>query len=89
MLWEKLSKPVTHISGKIVVCGHTVQISGVPVSWGKTVCIDTGAYVEGGWLTCLDVDSGCYWQANEFGKIRGGWLQEQVWTGEGSANHCV
>jgi serine/threonine protein phosphatase 1 len=78
LLWEKLDRPVEHFSGKIVVCGHTRQISGVPVHWGKTVCIDTGAYAPGGWLTCLDVLEGCYWQANESGQLRGGWVEEQV-----------
>jgi serine/threonine protein phosphatase 1 len=81
LLWEKLARPVAHISGKILVCGHTRQNSGVPVSWGTTVCIDTGAYVEGGWLTCLEVGEGCYWQANEQGQVRGGWVEEQVWVG--------
>jgi serine/threonine protein phosphatase 1 len=82
LLWERLAGPITHVSGKIVVCGHTRQWSGVPISWGKTVCIDTGAYGEDGWLTCLDVEEGCYWQANEDGQMRGGWLEEQVWTGD-------
>jgi serine/threonine protein phosphatase 1 len=81
LLWEKLAGPVEHVSGKVVVCGHTRQPGGVPVSWGKTVCIDTGVYVEDGWLTCLDVGEGCYWQANERGQLRAGWVEEQVWVG--------
>jgi serine/threonine protein phosphatase 1 len=80
LLWEKLAGPVAHVSGKVVVCGHTRQSSGVPVSWGRTVCIDTGAYGEDGWLTCLDVDAGCYWQANDSGQLRAGWVEEQVWS---------
>jgi hypothetical protein len=27
-------------------------------------------YGEGGWLTCLDVTGGRYWQANESGETR-------------------
>lgn len=81
LLWEKLSGPVAHFSGKVVVCGHTRQISGIPVSWGTTVCIDTGAYVPGGWLTCLDVNEGCYWQSNEKGELRAGWVEEQASVG--------
>jgi serine/threonine protein phosphatase 1 len=81
LLWEKLAGPVAHISGKVVVCGHTRQNSGVPLSWGTTVCIDTGAYMEGGWLTCLDVNEGCYWQANESGDVRAGWIEEQTAVG--------
>jgi serine/threonine protein phosphatase 1 len=79
LLWDKLDRPVAHCSGKIVVCGHTRQASGVPVSWGTTVCIDTGAYAPDGWLTCLDVAEGCYWQANESGELRAGWVEEQKW----------
>jgi serine/threonine protein phosphatase 1 len=81
LLWEKLAGPVTHISGKIVICGHTRIHSGVPLSWGTTVCIDTGAYAEGGWLTCLDVMSGCYWQANEKEDVRTGHVEEQTAVG--------
>ena len=56
-------------SGKTVVCGHAVQRSGVPAvtDWG--VCIDTGCGF-GGWLTCLDVESGAFWQASEGGEAR-------------------
>jgi serine/threonine protein phosphatase 1 len=64
-----------------VVCGHTRQCDGVPLNWGTTVCIDTGAYVEGGWLTCLDVHEGCYWQANEAGEVRAGWVERKKWVG--------
>ena len=80
LLWEKLIAPVSHVSGKILVCGHTRQCSGVPSDWGTTVCIDTGAYVEGGWLTCLDVNEGCYWQANESGEVRAGWVEKKEWV---------
>jgi serine/threonine protein phosphatase 1 len=81
LLWEKLVGPVAHVSGKVVVCGHTRQLDGLPVSWGTTICIDTGAYVHDGWLTCLDVQEGCYWQANESGQLRAGWIEEQAWVG--------
>jgi serine/threonine protein phosphatase 1 len=80
LLWEKLAAPVSHVSGKVLVCGHTLQSGGVPMNWGTTVCIDTGAYVIGGWLTCLDVDEGCYWQANENGEVRAGWMERRLWT---------
>ncbi len=67
--WEPFNDPAPHQSGKIMVCGHTPQESGVPLSIGHAVCIDTLAH-GGGWLTCLDVSSGTYWQANEAGEIR-------------------
>lgn len=80
LLWEKLYGPIEHVSGKVLVCGHTRLNDGLPVSWGKTVCIDTGAYLDEGWLTCLHVEEGCYWQANERGQLRAGWLEERDWN---------
>ncbi len=71
--WEKLYDPMAHVSGKTVICGHTKQSNGKPLNYGHHVCIDTGAYA-GGWLTCLDVNSGRIWQANEQGEQRTGWL---------------
>jgi serine/threonine protein phosphatase 1 len=76
LYWEKLTGPVDHVSGKVMVCGHTKQKSGRPLNLGTTVCIDTGIYEPDGWLTCLDVDTGRYWQANQLGKKRADWLEE-------------
>jgi serine/threonine protein phosphatase 1 len=72
--WEKLINPVAHCSGKVMVCGHTRQVSGDPLDLRTTVCIDTGVYERFGWLTCLDVLTGSYWQANQRGQIRKGQL---------------
>jgi serine/threonine protein phosphatase 1 len=72
--WEKLVEPVAHCSGKVVVCGHTKQHDGEPLDWETVVCIDTGVYEPYGWLTCLDVLEGRYWQANERGQARTGRL---------------
>jgi serine/threonine protein phosphatase 1 len=74
--WERLDEPVLHCSGKTMVCGHTKQHSGVPLYLGTAICIDTGAYDERGWLTCLDVSSYRIWQANQAGELRTGWLEE-------------
>lgn len=60
-----------HKSGKTVICGHTSQREGVPLDLGHTICIDTGC-VYGLWLTCLDVDTGHYWQTNQSGAVREG-----------------
>lgn len=58
-----------HRSGKKVICGHTPQYDGRPTDIGHAVCIDT--YLYGGqWLTCLDIQSGRYYQANYLGDIR-------------------
>jgi serine/threonine protein phosphatase 1 len=74
--WEKLYEPCVHFSGKVMVCGHTPQRTGLPVNLGATICIDTGIYEPDGWLTCLDVLTGRYWQANQHGQWRIGWLDE-------------
>lgn len=69
MLSRRFSRPKPHVSGKIWVCGHTVQTDGLPRNAGHAICIDTGVY-EGGWLTCLDLESGEYWQANQRSETR-------------------
>ena len=69
LYWETFDDPLPHESGKVMVCGHTPQRSGRPRSIGHAICIDTRAY-RAGWLTCLNVDSGGYWQANESGETR-------------------
>lgn len=73
LFWEKFEDPPPHCSGKVMVCGHTSQKSGKPLSLGHAVCIDTWVYGDG-WLTCLDVASGKYWQASERGETRSDWL---------------
>ncbi len=73
--WEKFGDVGPHDSGKVMVCGHTRQPSGMPLNIGHAVCLDTGAYA-GGWLTCLDCASGKFWQANENGDVRTGRLED-------------
>lgn len=67
--WEKWNDPQPHDSGKIVVCGHTPQVKGVPLSVGHTICIDTWVYGTG-WLTALNLATGEYYQANQSGDSR-------------------
>jgi serine/threonine protein phosphatase 1 len=71
--WEKLGPTFPHVSGKVMVCGHTKQVSGEVLNRGHMVCIDTGAYADG-WLTCLDVTTGRVWQTNQRGELRTGHL---------------
>ena len=75
LFWERFDQPSPHESGKIMICGHTPQRNGVPLNLGYAVCIDTHAH-GGGWLTCLDVTTGRYWQANEQKETRSGVLDE-------------
>jgi serine/threonine protein phosphatase 1 len=69
LYWRKFIHPEPHCSGKTMVCGHSIQESGLPRSLGHAICIDTWAYGEG-WLSCLDVESETIWQANEAGETR-------------------
>ncbi len=69
LYWRRYGDPERHCSGKIMVCGHTIQESGLPLSNGDSICIDTWAY-GAGWLSCLDVECGTIWQANEAGETR-------------------
>ncbi|PQO46411.1 metallophosphoesterase family protein [Blastopirellula marina] len=73
LFWDKFANNGPHQSGKTVICGHTSQKSGWPLNVGHSICIDTWVYSEG-WLTCLDVDRGDFWQANEKGQRRSGVL---------------
>jgi serine/threonine protein phosphatase 1 len=71
LYWETLEAATwrPHESGKTMVCGHSVQHSGRPLVLDHAICIDTWVYGDG-WLTCLDVASEVYWQANERGQRR-------------------
>ena len=69
LYWQRFGKPRPHVSGKTMVCGHTIQRSGEPLNVGHAICVDTWAYGKG-WLTCLDVETGNYWQTNEQGQRR-------------------
>lgn len=76
LLWPKFQDRGPHQSGKRVICGHTPQHNGIPLNVGHTVVVDTWVYDLIGWLTCFDVESGHYWQANQQGDRREGNLTE-------------
>jgi serine/threonine protein phosphatase 1 len=73
LYWGDFEAIKPHKSGKKIICGHSLQRSGQISDVGFAACIETGA-AFGGWLTCLDVDSGEFWQANERGETRAGSL---------------
>jgi serine/threonine protein phosphatase 1 len=58
----------------VITCDHTSQASGLPLDPGYAVCIDTHA-CGGGWLSCLETESGMYWQANQNGELPSGRLK--------------
>ncbi len=75
LYWEPFNNPARHETGKVMVCGHSSQKSGLPLTNGNAICIDTWACGRG-WLTCLHVESGMLWQANEAGDTRTMYLDE-------------
>ena len=77
LYWQSFHGIRPHQSGKRIICGHTSQRSGRPADSGYAVCIDTNAW-DGGWLTCLEVATNHYWQANHTGNTREGDLQDLV-----------
>jgi serine/threonine protein phosphatase 1 len=76
LLWESVDGARPHISGKVMICGHTAQHNGLPLHLGHAICLDTWVYGNG-WLTCLEVKTGKVWQANQRGQTRLlGWIDE-------------
>ena len=72
-IWTRCSGMQPHVSGKRVICGHTPQPDGQIGLYQWGLCLDTDC-CRGEWLTCLDVEGGEFWQANEQGETRGGKL---------------
>lgn len=68
LFWQFFENPLAHVSGKIMVCGHS-EVGEVPKNLGHSICLDTKAY-DDGWLTCLDVANGQFWQAKQTGATR-------------------
>ncbi len=75
LYWADFDSIGPHISGKHVVCGHTSQKDGVPKSRSHATCIDTWA-CGSGWLTCLEIQTGRYYQAKQTGETRSDWLNQ-------------
>lgn len=69
LLWQRFDEIKPHQSGKMIFCGHTPDEE--IQDKGYAVCVDTYVYADG-WLTCMDVVTGEYWQANEYGETRSG-----------------
>ena len=69
LIHKKFGTPLPHQSGKTMICGHTAQKSHVPADLGHAICIDTDPG-RGGWLTCLHVETGSYWQTNVDGETQ-------------------
>lgn len=71
LFWSEYNlAPAPHFSGKTSIHGHTVVSGYQPMAWPHAWFLDTGAYLPDGWLSCVDIDTGKIWQANQQGKIR-------------------
>jgi serine/threonine protein phosphatase 1 len=71
LFWKKYITPMPYEPDKTVICGHTSRKNGEIANFGHTICIDTFAY-GGQWLTCLNVHTMEYIQANEYGDSKTG-----------------
>jgi serine/threonine protein phosphatase 1 len=69
LFWRRLDDSHPHFSGKMLICGHTAQKSGLPCLLPGRICIDTWAYGNG-WLTGLDVATETFVQTSQRGEIR-------------------
>lgn len=69
LIHKKFDHPAPHLSGKTMICGHTAQKNHRPLDIGHAICIDTDSG-RNGWLTCLHIETGDYWQSNEAGESR-------------------
>ncbi len=68
MCWLRFRDLKPHVSNKTIICGHTPQRGNTDGMLPHAICIDTYAFNHSGYLTCLDVESGEYWQANNNGE---------------------
>lgn len=73
LFWKKFVVPEKYSNEHTVICGHTSRKNGEIANFGHTICIDTYAY-GGQWLSCLNVETKEYIQANEVGEVRTGTL---------------
>ncbi len=76
LFWNKMINPKPYADDVRVICGHTAQTNGMIANLGHTICIDTCAYGDQ-WLTCLELEWGTFWQANQKGEARQGRISYQ------------
>lgn len=65
LLWRFYDGAIEHLSGKFVVCGHTMQTSGLPALGSRSICIDTLQKSGEGWLTAVNYDRQALWQVDD------------------------
>ena len=70
--WIRFRDLKPHISGKTIICGHTPTDNKEPEVKPFAICLDTHVFNRNGYLTCLELETGDYWQTSESGKGRQG-----------------
>lgn len=70
--WIRFRDLRPHQSKKTVICGHTPTKDKEPEIKDFGICLDTHVFNSQGYLTCLQIDTGEYWQTSERGKGRVG-----------------
>ena len=75
LFWKKYIIPQMYSLENTVICGHTSRKNGEIADFEHTICIDTYAY-GGQWLTCLNVNTGEFYQANQEMKLQNGKLKK-------------
>ena len=70
MLWIRFRDLQPHKSEKTIVCGHTPQRDHIVKDIGHAICVDTHVFAKTGWLTCLEVETGRFWQTNQQLELR-------------------
>jgi serine/threonine protein phosphatase 1 len=74
LYWEHQREPPVYHPGKMVFCGHTPQKEGLLRISGKTVFVDTYAF-GGKYLSCINVKTGQFWQADQKGNTASGKIE--------------
>jgi serine/threonine protein phosphatase 1 len=75
--WTTLADATAHHSRRTIICGHSPQQSGHIADLGHTIGIDTNI-ANGGWLSCLALDTFEFWQTNSDGESRSGILRNNA-----------
>jgi serine/threonine protein phosphatase 1 len=69
LLWIRNDYYEHYHGDTIVVTGHTptpcVDGGFKPIMWDDHIMLDTGSYLPGGHITCMDVLTREYWQSDE------------------------
>jgi serine/threonine protein phosphatase 1 len=73
--WGRFHNARPHVSGKVLICGHSPQRSGRPRNVGFAINIDTFAH-GGGFLTALHLETGRVLQVHEDGRRRAAWIDD-------------